>query len=80
MQRDLGKLEYWAITNCMNFRKRKHQILHLGRSNSGYTYRLGDEMLKSSPAERNLGILVNNKLNMSQLCAKAARKANCILG
>lgn len=64
----------------MKFSKRKYQILYLGQSNTEYIYRLKEKKLESSTMERNLDVLVKDKLNVSQQCVLVDKKVHLYPG
>ncbi|GAB0204601.1 hypothetical protein GRJ2_002925700 [Grus japonensis] len=80
IQRELDMHEEWACVNLMKFNKAKCKVLHPAQGSHQYQHKLEHEYIENSPEDKNLGILLEEKLDMSQQCALAAQKANRILG
>ena len=79
VQRDLDMLEKWAYENWMMLNKAKYKIVHMDHGYPRYKYRVG-ELTESSPAEKDLEVQMDRKLDMSQQCVLAAQNSNSILG
>ena len=54
------------MANGLKFNKYKCQVLHIGHNGPMQCYRLGTECLEDRAEEKDLGVLVNTWLNMSQ--------------
>ena len=52
--------------NLMRFNKSKCRVLHLGRNYHMHQYRLGDDLLEMGSVEKGLGVLVDNRMVVSQ--------------
>ncbi|KAJ7422506.1 hypothetical protein BTVI_13829 [Pitangus sulphuratus] len=64
----------------MKVKKTECKVLHLRWGSPRHSYRLDREVIQSSPVEKDLGVTVDEKLNMTQRCALAAQKVSGTLG
>mgnify|MGYP001858586031 CR=1 FL=1 len=64
----------------MRFNRIKCRVLHLRTNSHMNQYRLGADLLERSSAEKDLMVLVNNRMFRSQQCDLVSKKANDTLG
>ena len=80
LQQALDNLMEWAAKWGMAFNTEKCKVVHVGRNNPQYPYKMGGSELASSDMEKDIGVLVNKTLKPSEQCSKAAKTANAVLG
>ena len=79
-QADLDKLVEWAETWQMKFNIDKCKVMHIGRVKTNTMYTMGGQQLKQIEKEKDLGVIINNKISSSDQVLEARKKALRMLG
>lgn len=85
IQEDIEKLSEWSDKWQLKFNTSKCSVMHLGWNNPNHSYSMKDNngqqrQLETTEKEKDLGVLVDNKLTFHQHVNSAVGKANRVLG
>ena len=80
LQKDLDELYKWADKWKMSFNVNKCKIMHLGYDNGKHEYNLNGTTLLETTEEKDLGVLIDNKLKFSSHIKSIVAKANRMIG
>lgn len=80
LQSVLNKLCEWGNKWGMQFNETKCKVLHCGKNNPKFSYKMNDVLLASVSEEKDLGLIIQENLQTSHQCASSANKANFMLG
>lgn len=79
MQRNLNIINEWCQTWNMQLNSSKCVVMHCGKTNPNFTYYLGESELNNVNEYEDLGVLIDNRLNLSNHCLKVRNKATRIV-
>jgi hypothetical protein len=79
LQKTLDELCKWARTWGMSFNLDKCKIMHIGRTNPKYEYKMDGVTLKVVEAETDIGVIVQDNLKPHRQCQKSANAAMGVL-
>ena len=79
-QQGLDNLMEWSNEWQMLFNVEKCHIIHAGRNNNGFQYTMNGRTLDEVDSEKDVGVLLHKSFKPSFQCARAAAKANAVLG
>ena len=70
LQNDLDRLHEWSVKWQMTFNVDKCVVMHVGSNNVNNSYVLGNQELKSSNKEKDVGVIMDSTFNFSDQCNK----------
>ena len=80
LQSDLNKIIEWSNKWGMQFNVDKCSSLHIGNNNINYSYKMGDNNITKSNQQKDLGVIIDDKLKFNEQTIEATKKANKVLG
>ena len=80
LQNDLNKILEWSNKWGMQFNVDKCSVLNIGNKNINYSYKIGGNKISKSLEQKDIGVLIDNKLKFHKQTIEATNKANKILG
>ena len=80
LQDDLDRVVEWARKWKMEFNVDKCKVMHLGINNPRRSYNMGDTSLEATEEEKDLGVLIDNKLDFGKHIRTIVGRANRVLG
>ena len=80
MQGLIDRLGEWSIRWDLKFNVEKCKVFHAGRNNQRYKYNIYGQELQTTEAEKDVGVILTPDLRPSKMVARAASRANQVLG
>ena len=81
LQQDMRELEKWSNNWLPKFHPDKYNVLAAGKRNiPQFEYTLYNTKLKYTDKEKDIGVIVDNKLNFEEHMNEKINKANSIMG
>ena len=80
LQRDINTMLRWSVEWLMLFNAEKCKCMPYGHNNIHYDYFMGKDPIQTSHEEKDLGVIITDKLEVNEQCAKASKKANAMQG
>ena len=81
LQKDVSAMCQWANKSKLKFHPEKCVYMRIGRGTTPeYTYTMGPNNLKKSSQEKDLGVIIDDKLNFETHTSTKINKANSVMG
>jgi len=80
LREDLRKIFQWSVDWQMLFNVDKCTVMHLGSKNRQCEYKMGNQTLKITTQEKDLGVIIDSNGKSTTQCITTVKKANVLLG